>query len=96
MKRVALKAILFKNRISRPPRRRFDHLYYDPCSWSLKSIEFSIKLAEVDRAIFGTDFRFDIRDAEGKRALAAIQPLPAQARSKVFRDDAASVLDAIY
>lgn len=85
----------FTDKISRSPGEYLDRLYYDTCSLSAESVEFTVKVAGVDRVMFGTDFPFEIGDAEGKRALPAIETLPAEARSKIFRDNAASVLDAV-
>ena len=85
----------FTAKISRPPGEYLDRLYYDTCSLSPESVEFTIKVAGVHRVMFGTDFPFEIGDAEGKRALPAIEALPADARSKILRDNVASVLNAV-
>ena len=85
----------FTAKIARPPGDYLDRLYYDTCSLSPESVAFTIALAGVDRVMFGTDFPFEIGDAEGKRALPAIEALPAESRSKVLRDNAAFVLDGV-
>ena len=45
--------------------------------------------------MFGTDYPFEIGDAEGKRALPALESLPPGIRQKIFHDNAAAVLDAV-
>lgn len=82
----------FTSRISKPPGDYLSQLYYDTCSQSLESVEFTIKVAGVDRVMFGTDFPFEIGDAEGKRALPALEKLPEAIRRKVFRENAAAAL----
>lgn len=85
----------FTANLSAPPGNYLDRLYYDTCSLSRDSVEFTIKVAGIDRVMFGTDFPFEIGDAEGKHALPAIEALPAEARSKILRGNAAVVLDAV-
>ncbi len=46
--------------------------------------------------MFGTDYPFEIGDAEGKRALPALERLPQAIQHKIFKDNAAAVLDAVH
>jgi aminocarboxymuconate-semialdehyde decarboxylase len=44
----------------------------------------------VDRVVFGSDYPFDIGDAEGRRSV--IDSLPAPSREKVYRGNAMTLL----
>jgi aminocarboxymuconate-semialdehyde decarboxylase len=45
--------------------------------------------------MFGTDYPFEIGDAEGKRALPALEDLPEAIRRRIFRDNALEALSAV-
>ena len=79
-------------RIEKPPGDYLSHLYFDTCSQSPESVEFTIKIAGPDRVMFGTDYPFEIGDAEGKRAMPALEGLPPNIRKKILHDNAAAVL----
>jgi aminocarboxymuconate-semialdehyde decarboxylase len=82
----------FRHQIRRPPGDYLRRLYYDTCSQSPESVEFTIKVAGADRVMFGTDYPFEIGDAEGKRALPALDALAPQARQAILYDNAAAAL----
>ena len=86
----------FTSKIAKPPGDYFGQLYFDTCSQSPESVEFTIRLAGPDRVMFGTDYPFEIGDAEGTRALPALESLPQGIRQKIFHDNAAAVLDAVH
>jgi aminocarboxymuconate-semialdehyde decarboxylase len=86
----------FTSKIEKPPGDYLGQLYFDTCSQSLESVEFTIRLAGPDRVMFGTDYPFEIGDAEGARALPALASLPPGVRQKIFHDNAAAVLDAVH
>jgi aminocarboxymuconate-semialdehyde decarboxylase len=46
--------------------------------------------------MFGTDFPFEIGDAEGRRALPALDQLDAGVRQMILHDNAATVLEAAH
>lgn len=85
----------FTAKISKAPGDYLDRLYYDTCSLSPEAVAFTIEVAGVDRVMFGTDYPFEIGDAEGRLALPAIDVLPAEAREKVMRGNAAAVLGSV-
>ena len=84
----------FTGKIAKPPGDYFDQLYFDTCSLSPESVEFTVKIAGADRVMFGTDYPFDIGDPEAKRALPALNRLDDASRRKIFRENAAAVLGA--
>jgi aminocarboxymuconate-semialdehyde decarboxylase len=86
----------FTSKIAKPPGDYLAHLYFDTCSQSPESVEFTIRIAGPDRVMFGTDYPFEIGDPEGRRALPAIESLPQSARQKILRDNAAAVLDGVH
>lgn len=85
----------FTDRIEKPPGDYLSQLYYDTCSQSPESVEFTIKVAGADRVMFGTDYPFEIGDAEGKRALPALEELPEAVRRRIYRDNALEALSAV-
>ena len=46
--------------------------------------------------MFGTDYPFEIGDAEGRRAFPALEGLPLDIRQKILHDNAAAVLGAAH
>jgi aminocarboxymuconate-semialdehyde decarboxylase len=84
----------FTSKIARAPGDYLSRLYYDTCSQSPESVEFTITVAGPDRIMFGTDYPFEIGDAEGKRALPALDRLPPDVKQMIFHDNAAAVLEA--
>jgi aminocarboxymuconate-semialdehyde decarboxylase len=86
----------FTSKIARPPGDYLEHLYFDTCSQSPESVEFTIRIAGPDRVMFGTDYPFEIGDPEGRRALPAIESLPQGIRGKILWDNAAAVLDGVH
>ena len=85
----------FTDKIGRPPGDYLDRLWFDTCSQSPESVAFTIEVAGAERVMFGTDYPFEIGDAEGRRALPALERLPANQQRRIFRDNAAAVLDAV-
>jgi aminocarboxymuconate-semialdehyde decarboxylase len=86
----------FTAKIARRPGDYLRELYYDTCSQSPESVEFTIRVAGADRVMFGTDYPFEVGDAEGKRALPALEELPEAVRRRIFRDNALAALSAAH
>jgi aminocarboxymuconate-semialdehyde decarboxylase len=86
----------FRHAIKRPPGDYLRQLYFDTCSQSPESVEFTIKAAGVDRVMFGTDYPFEIGDAEGERAMPALDALQPVSRRMILHDNAAAVLKAAH
>jgi aminocarboxymuconate-semialdehyde decarboxylase len=86
----------FTAKIAKPPGEYLSRFYFDTCSQSPESVEFTIRLAGPDRVMFGTDYPFEIGDPEGARALPALADLPPDIRQKIFHNNAAAVLDAVH
>ena len=84
----------YKKNISKAPGEYYKQIFFDTCSLSPESVEFTVKVAGADRVMFGTDYPFDIGDPEAKRALPALEQLPDESRRKIYRDNAAAVLAA--
>ena len=82
----------YRANISQPPTAYLDRLYYDTCALSPESNRFVIDTMGADRVMFGTDYPFDIGDAEGKRAIPAIEGLDPAAREKIYRSNAYAAL----
>ncbi len=85
----------FRKKISKRPGEYFSQLFFDTCSLSPEAVECTIRVAGVERVMFGTDYPFEIGDAEAKQALPAIEALPDAAKRKIFRDNAEAVLSSV-
>ena len=84
----------YRKNVSKAPGEYYKQVFFDTCSLSPDSVEFTIKVAGADRVMFGTDYPFDIGDPEAKRALPALERLPHEPRKKIYRENAAAVLAA--
>ena len=84
----------YRRNISKAPGDYYRQLYFDTCSLSPESVDFTIQVAGADRVMFGTDYPFDIGDPEARRALPALNRLDPAAGRRIFRDNAAAVLAA--
>ncbi len=82
----------YRKNVSKAPGAYYRQLYFDTCSLSPESVDFTIEVAGVDRVMFGTDYPFDIGDPEAKRALPALNRLPDEAKRRIFCDNAEAVL----
>jgi aminocarboxymuconate-semialdehyde decarboxylase len=84
----------YRKNLSKSPGDYFGRLWFDTCSLSPDSVEFTIKVAGADRVMFGTDYPFDIGDPEAKRALPALLRQDAPAQALIFSENAISALGA--
>ena len=84
----------YRKNVSKAPGEYYKQIFFDTCSLSPESVDFTIQIAGADRVMFGTDYPFDIGDPEAKRALPALNRLAEEPRKKIFRENAATVLDA--
>ena len=82
----------YRKNVSKSPGEYYRQIFFDTCALSPESVEFTVQIAGAERVMFGTDYPFDIGDPEAKRALPALNRLPAASRQKIFRDNAAAVL----
>ena len=84
----------YRKNVSKAPGEYYKQIFFDTCSLSPESVDFTIQVAGADRVMFGTDYPFDIGDPEAKRALPALNRLAAEPQQKIFRGNAAGVLAA--
>ena len=84
----------YRKNIAKAPGEYYRQIFFDTCSLSPESVDFTIQIAGADRVMFGTDYPFDIGDPEAKCALPALNRLAAEPRQKIFRENAAAVLAA--
>jgi len=82
----------YRNNISRPPSEYLDRLYYDSCALNPESIRFVIATMGAHRVMFGSDYPFDIGDAEGECAVPTIERLSPAERDKIYRGNAYAAL----
>ncbi len=84
----------YRKNISKAPGDYFRQIFFDTCSLSPESVDFTIQIAGADRVMFGTDYPFDIGDPEAKRALPALNRLAEGPKQKIFHENAEAVLNA--
>ena len=82
----------YRKNVTKAPGEYYRQIFFDTCSLSQESVDFTIQIAGADRVMFGTDYPFDIGDPEARRALPALNRLPDDAREKIFWGNAATVL----
>ncbi len=82
----------YRNNISKPPTEYLDRLWYDTCVLSADSLEMLVQVMGPDRVVFGSDFPFDVGDAEGRVALPAISRFSADVQSKLLAENAMELL----
>jgi aminocarboxymuconate-semialdehyde decarboxylase len=78
--------------ISKPPSQYLRQFYYDTVVASPVSLRFLIDLVGAERVMFGTDFPYEIGDAEGAIALPVLAELPTAQREKILGRNARDVL----
>src|SRR2546421_524657 len=81
--------------IPKPPSRYLRQFYYDTVVASPASLHFLIDLVGADRVMFGTDFPYEIGDAEGAIALSALARSSAAQREKILGQNARDVLERV-
>ena len=78
--------------ITKPPGDYFQQIFFDTCVLSPQSLRFLVQVVGVDRVVFGSDFPFEIGDADGKVGLQAINEMPLGDREKIMGGNIARVL----
>jgi len=84
----------YRRNLSKPPGEYFRQIFFDTCSLSAESVDFTIQVAGADRVMFGTDYPFDIGDPEARRALPALNRLAEGLKNRIFYENAEGVLRA--
>ena len=84
----------YRRNVSKPPGNYFEQIYFDTCSLSPESVDFTIQIAGAERVMFGTDYPFDIGDPEARRALPALNRLADGPKQKILHENAEAVLNA--
>lgn len=84
----------YRKNVSKAPGEYFRQIFFDTCSLSPESVDFTIQVAGADRVMFGTDYPFDIGDPEAKRALPVLNRLAEGPKKKILHENAERVLTA--
>jgi aminocarboxymuconate-semialdehyde decarboxylase len=79
--------------ISHPPSRYLKQLYFDTAVCDAKTLGFLIDQAGADRVLFGSDFPYEIGDADGAIALAALELASPVTRGAVLCNNAKRLLN---
>jgi aminocarboxymuconate-semialdehyde decarboxylase len=78
--------------ISKPPSQYLRHFYYDTVVASPASLRMLIDLVGAERVMFGTDFPYEIGDADGAIARPLLEQLPSDQRNRILGQNAHEVL----
>jgi aminocarboxymuconate-semialdehyde decarboxylase len=78
--------------ITKPPSHYLSRFYYDTVVASPASLRFLIELVGADRIMFGTDFPYEIGDADGAIALPVLAQLPPAQRDRILGQNARDIL----
>src|SRR5262249_15361938 len=78
--------------ITKPPSHYLTQFYYDTVVASPASLRFLIDLVGADRVMFGTDFPYEIRDADGAIPRPVPEQLPSAQREKTLGQNARDVV----
>jgi aminocarboxymuconate-semialdehyde decarboxylase len=70
--------------ITRPPSAYLKDLYYDTVVADPLMLGFLVEAYGSDHVVFGTDFPYEIGDADGALAMPALDRLPATDRAKIM------------
>lgn len=81
--------------ISQPPSKYLDRLYFDTCVVSPESLAFLIEVMGADRVMLGTDYPFEIGDADMALARPAIDALEPDAREQVLGANVGALLPGL-
>lgn len=74
--------------ITRAPSTYLKDLYYDTVVAGSGALAFLVDAYGADHVLFGTDFPYEIGDAEGALALPTLQGMPASDREKILSGNA--------
>lgn len=78
--------------ICRAPSTYLKELYYDSVVASAASLRFLVDWAGDDHVVFGSDFPYEIGDAEGVLAAGALDVLDAAPRNRIYAGNLAALL----
>lgn len=78
--------------IARPPSSYLRELYFDTVVASAEALRFLLDFAGADHILFGSDFPYEIGDAEGRHIAPALAELPPAVRDQILRRNARRVL----
>lgn len=78
--------------ISRPPSHYLRQLYFDTSVLSAKALSFLIEQMGADSVLFGSDFPYEIGDADGAIALAALEAMNEPRPDAILFGNAKSLL----
>ncbi len=78
--------------ISKPPSQYLRQFYYDSVVASPASLRLLIDLVGPERVMFGTDFPYEIGDADGAIARPVIGELPSHQRDRILGENARDIL----
>ena len=81
-----------RRQIGRPPSTYLKALYYDTVVASADSLDFVLRFAGTRHVLFGSDFPYEIGDAEGALAWPALERLDGDDRALVLAGNAERLL----
>ncbi len=81
-----------RRKISRPPSDYLSLLYFDTVTHYLPALEYLIQTAGVDKVVMGSDYPFDVCDADPVETVSGIGSISLQEKEKIWGKNAAGLL----
>ncbi len=78
--------------ISKPPSAYLQDMYFDTVVANPAALEHLIAVVGPDRVLFGSDYPFEIGDAEGAKSLPAIGAMPESSKQLILGGNAERLL----
>jgi aminocarboxymuconate-semialdehyde decarboxylase len=82
----------YRSNIAKRPTDYLDLLFYDTCVLSTESLDMLVRVMGAERVLFGSDYPFDVGDAEGRVATSAISCFAPDLQSKILTQNAKTLL----
>lgn len=82
-------------RLSRPPSEYLRSLYYDTVTHSARALRFLIEFAGADHVVLGSDYPFEMGDADPVRGLGTVPLLTAEERRLILHDNLHGLLEGV-
>ncbi len=81
--------------VARPPSEYLRNLYYDTVTHSPDALAFLISFAGIERVVLGTDYPFEMGDADPVATVSAIPGLDEAGRALILSGNVQRLLEGI-
>lgn len=81
-----------RKKIPKPPGEYLKLLYFDTITHYLPALEYLVRTAGVERVLLGTDYPFDVADADPVGTVDSLASLSLEEKGKIWGETAAGLL----